>query len=151
VASDAAIAVCFAPEEDCAAFAVRAIDNADHEILVGAYGLTTGSGIVEALVRAKQRGVDVRLIADKATPCRRASGYGALADAEVPIWIDDQPRIAHAKTMVSDGAVTLMGSYNWTTGSAQNSEDLNLVSSPTVAAAFAAHLARAAQGVSAIR
>jgi hypothetical protein len=61
VASGAAIAVCFAPEEDCAAFAVRAINNAEREILVGAYGLTTGSGIVEALVRAKERGVDVRL------------------------------------------------------------------------------------------
>lgn len=36
VVSDAAIAICFSPEEDCAAFAVRAIDNADHEILVGA-------------------------------------------------------------------------------------------------------------------
>jgi hypothetical protein len=46
VASGAAVAVCFAPEEDCAAFAIRAIDNAEREILVGAYGLTTGSGIV---------------------------------------------------------------------------------------------------------
>ena len=73
VASNAAIAVCFSPEEDCAAFAVRAIDDAQSEILVGAYGLTTGSGIVEALVRAKQRGVDVRLIADKATPSLLAS------------------------------------------------------------------------------
>jgi hypothetical protein len=34
--TDAAIAVCFAPEEDCAAFAVRAIDNAEREILVAA-------------------------------------------------------------------------------------------------------------------
>ena len=48
VTSGAAIAVCFSPEEDCAAFAVRAINNAEREILVGAYGLTTGSGIVEA-------------------------------------------------------------------------------------------------------
>jgi len=32
----------FRPEEDCAAFAVRAIDNAEHEILVGAYGLWGG-------------------------------------------------------------------------------------------------------------
>ena len=63
VASNAAIAVCFSPEEDCAAFAVRAIDNTEREILVGAYGLTTGSGIVEALVRVKQRGGDVRLSA----------------------------------------------------------------------------------------
>jgi len=43
------------PEEDCAAFAVRAIDNADSDILAGAYGRTTGSGIVEALVRVKGR------------------------------------------------------------------------------------------------
>ena len=69
VASGAAVA----PEEDCAAFAVRAIDDAEREILVGAYGLTTGSGIVEAA------------------------------------------------------------------GAAQNSENLNLASSPTVAAAYAAH------------
>jgi phosphatidylserine/phosphatidylglycerophosphate/cardiolipin synthase-like enzyme len=62
-----------------------------------------------------------------------------LADVGVPIWIDDQPRIAHAKTMVIDGAVTVIGSYNWTTGAAQNSEDLNLVSSETVAAAYAGH------------
>ena len=57
-----------------------------------------GSGFVEALVRAKQRGVDGRLIAAKMTPCRRASAIGALADVGVPICIDDQPRIAHAKT-----------------------------------------------------
>jgi len=137
-ASGVAIAVCFAPEEDCAAFAVRAINNADREILVGAYGLTTGSGIVEALIRAKERGVDVRLIADKTTPCERESGIEPLV-AGVPIWINAQARIAHAKTTVVDGTVTLTGSMNWTNGAARNSEDLNLVSSPTVAAAYAAH------------
>ena len=137
-ASGVAIAVCFAPEEDCAAFAVRAINNADREILVGAYGLTTGSGIVEALIRAKERGVDVRLIADKTTPCERESGVEPLV-AGVPIWINAQARIAHAKTTVVDGTVTLTGSMNWTNGAARNSEDLNLVSSPTVAAAYAAH------------
>jgi len=43
VASGAAIAVCFAPEEDCSAFAVRAIDNAEREIMVGAHRLKPGS------------------------------------------------------------------------------------------------------------
>jgi phosphatidylserine/phosphatidylglycerophosphate/cardiolipin synthase-like enzyme len=139
VVPDAAIAICFSPEEDCAAFAVRAIDNAEREILVGAYGLTTGSGIVEALVRAKERGVDVKLIADKTAPCGYTSGIEPLAVAGVPIWIDDQARIAHAKTMVIDGAVTLTGSMNWTRGAAANSENLNLVSSAAVAAAYAGH------------
>jgi hypothetical protein len=32
VTSGAAIAVCFSPEEGCAAFAVHAIDNAEREI-----------------------------------------------------------------------------------------------------------------------
>ena len=139
VASGAAIAVCFSAEEDCAAFAVRAINNAEREILVGAYRMTTGSGIVEALVRAKERGVDVRLIADRTTPCERESGIEPLAAAGVPVWIDAQARVAHAKAMVIDGAVTLTGSMNWTRGAAVSSQDLNLISSPAVAAAYAAH------------
>jgi phosphatidylserine/phosphatidylglycerophosphate/cardiolipin synthase-like enzyme len=134
----AAISVCFSPEGDCAAFAVRAIDGARRQILVNAYNLTTGAGIVEALVRARARGVDVRLIADKRTPCERNTGIDALAAAGVPIWIDRAVPIAHAKTMVIDGAATLMGSYNWTRNAARNSEDLNLVASRAVAAAYAA-------------
>ena len=62
-----------------------------------------------------------------------------MAAAGVPIWIDDQARTAHAKTMVIDGAVTLTGSMNWTNGAAANSENLNLISSPAVAAAYTRH------------
>jgi phosphatidylserine/phosphatidylglycerophosphate/cardiolipin synthase-like enzyme len=76
VTSDATVAVCFAPEEDCDAFAVQAIERAEHDVLVSAYRLTVGSGVVGALIRAKERGVDVRVIADKARP--RADGQVAL-------------------------------------------------------------------------
>jgi phosphatidylserine/phosphatidylglycerophosphate/cardiolipin synthase-like enzyme len=62
------------PESDCAAFAVRAIEHAEREILVGAYGLTTGSGIVEALLRASRRGIDVKLIVDKTTHVAATAG-----------------------------------------------------------------------------
>ncbi len=138
-ADNADIAVCFAPEQNCAAFAVDAIDRAQREILVGAYNLTTGSGIAEALVAAKLRGVDVRVIADRTTPCERLGALSLLATAHVPVWIDNRARIAHAKTMVIDGAVVLAGSYNWTRGAASNSEDLNLITSSTIAANYAAH------------
>jgi phosphatidylserine/phosphatidylglycerophosphate/cardiolipin synthase-like enzyme len=57
----------------------------------------------------------------------------------VPIWIDDRARRAHAKTMVVDGTVTLMGSSNWTRRASENSADLNLVSSTAVAAAYTTH------------
>jgi len=134
-----AVAVCFSPEEDCTALAVDAVDRAEKEILVSAYGLTTSSKIVEALIHARRRGVDVRVIADRTTPCEQKSGLGPLAEAGVPIWIDSSVRIAHSKSMVIDSQVTLTGSMNWTGGAAQNSENLNLVASKIIAAACAGH------------
>jgi phosphatidylserine/phosphatidylglycerophosphate/cardiolipin synthase-like enzyme len=134
-----AVAVCFSPEEDCTALAVDAIDRAETQILVSAYGLTTNSKAVESLIRARRRGVDVRIIADRTTPCERYSGIGPLAEAGVPIWIDKSVRIAHSKSMVIDSQVTLTGSMNWTGGAAQNSENLNLVASKIIAAAYAGH------------
>ena len=139
LATATAVAVCFSPEEDCTAFAVDAIDRAETLILVNAYGLTTSSSTVEALVRAKQRGVDVRLIADRTTPCERNSGINPLARAGIPIWIDSDVRIAHSKSMVIDSQVILTGSMNWTGGAAHNSENLNLVASKIIAAAYAGH------------
>ena len=139
LATAAAVAVCFSPEEDCTAFAVDAIDRAEQQILVTAYGLTTSSKAVEALMQAKRRGVDVRVIADRTTPCERKSGLDHLAEAGVPIWIDNTVRIAHSKSMVIDTQVTLTGSMNWTGGAAQNSENLNLVASKIISAAYAGH------------
>jgi len=44
--------------------------------------------------------------------------------------------------MVIDEAVVLAGSYNWSRGAAENSEDFNLISSLTVAAAYVTHWSR---------
>src|SRR5258708_11622123 len=66
-APSATIDTCFAPESDCAAFAVHAIDHAEREILVGAYGLTTGAGGVAALPPARQRPAQGQLIPQNTT------------------------------------------------------------------------------------
>jgi phosphatidylserine/phosphatidylglycerophosphate/cardiolipin synthase-like enzyme len=79
------------------------------------------------------------LIGDKTTPCERGSGIEPLARAGAAIWIDHGVRLAHAKAMVIDRKVVLTGSMNWTAGAARNSDDINLISSETVAAAYAAH------------
>ena len=78
ITTGAAIATCFAPEENCNAFAADAVNGAEREILVSAYSLTTGSGIPEALARAAQRGVDDRVIADRTTPCGRNAGVDLI-------------------------------------------------------------------------
>ena len=91
-----------------------------------AYSLTTGCGVLEALVRAAQRGVDVRLIADRTTPRERAGGVDALVRPGASVLID---RGRPSRTMVIDGRVTLFSSMNWSGDAARNSENLNLVAS----------------------
>lgn len=137
--TQAMIDVCFAPEGRCADVAADAIGKAQHEILVNAYNLTTGAGIVEALLAANARGVDVRLIADKTSPCERNAGVEPLFAAGVPIWIDKKVRIAHAKVIIVDGSIVVAGSYNWSTNAAKNSEDLNVVESVEIADAYIQH------------
>jgi len=44
-----------------------------------------GSRTVEAVIQAKRRGVDVRIIADRTTPRARKSDLDPLAEAGVPI------------------------------------------------------------------
>jgi phosphatidylserine/phosphatidylglycerophosphate/cardiolipin synthase-like enzyme len=101
--------------------------------------LTNGSGFPAALVRAHDRGVDVRLIADRLTPCTRQEGVSALAAAGIPVWIDDRARVAHEKALIIDRRVTIMGSYNFSAGAALDSEDLNVVTSDEVAETYAKH------------
>jgi phosphatidylserine/phosphatidylglycerophosphate/cardiolipin synthase-like enzyme len=55
------------------------------------------------------------------------------------LGIDARARIAHEKALIIDRRVTIMGSYNFSAGAAFNSEDLNVVTSPEVAEAYAAH------------
>jgi hypothetical protein len=56
-----------------------------------------------------------------------------------------------AKMMVVDGTVTLMGSHNWTRRAGENSGDLNLVSSPTVAGGLYDALAAAPRRLRPVR
>jgi len=61
---------CFTPGEDCTAMIVHAIDDAKSELLVQAYGFTSGP-IIQAVARAKERGVNVRVILDKINEQKR--------------------------------------------------------------------------------
>ena len=119
--------------------AIGAIDAAQQEILASAYVLTNGSGIPAALIRAKARGVDVRLVADRRAPCDMQEGVDAIAGADIPVWIDARVRIAHEKALIINRQVTIEGSYNFSAGAARNSEDVNILTSPEVAEAYARH------------
>jgi len=113
----------FSPNGGCTDAVVSALGDARKTVLVQAYSFTSAP-IAKALVDAKSRGVDVRVILDKSQRTERYSGASFLSNAGIPVFIDAGHRIAHNKVMVIDGQTVITGSFNFTksaeTGNAEN-------------------------------
>jgi phosphatidylserine/phosphatidylglycerophosphate/cardiolipin synthase-like enzyme len=132
--------VCFTPGSRCADRIVQAIDAAQQQIRVQAYGFTAAP-ILHALALAARRGVDVQVLLDKSNVSdRRYSGAEYMRRVGVPVWIDYLPAIAHAKLIIVDHHLIVGGSYNYTVSAeTRNAKDVTFLESPELAAQFLAN------------
>ena len=110
--------VAFAPEDDTADIIEKAINAAQSQILVQAYSFTSRQ-LAGALIHAKQRGVDVQLIADREqTDQIPYNMIASIAASGITSYIDSQHQSAHNKVMIIDATgttpVLITGSYNFT-------------------------------------
>lgn len=86
---------------------------------------------VELLTKAAKRGVDVRLLVPgphNDQPMTKSAGrgaYGELLKGGVKIF-DYQPTMIHTKTIVVDGILSVVGSSNFDSRSAQINEELDI-------------------------
>jgi phosphatidylserine/phosphatidylglycerophosphate/cardiolipin synthase-like enzyme len=107
-ASGATYETCFTPGQNCEGLIV--------------------AEIAAALMAAKRRGVDVRAVLDKSQRTERYSGATFLADAGIPVVIDELPAIAHNKVLVIDDATIITGSFNFTRAAQErNAENVFVV------------------------
>lgn len=129
----------FSPRGGCEGQIVAKIGQARQAILVQAYSFTSAP-IASALVGARARGVDVRVILDRSQPTARGSRWPELLAGGVPTSIDAGHAIAHNKLIVIDDAIVLTGSYNFTRSAEHaNAENLLTVRSAALAARYAAN------------
>lgn len=118
VAVGGTMQVLFTPEDDAAGHIVQAIAHAQKQVLVQTFSFTSRE-IAEALIGAKQRGVDVRVVTDAEQIRRMArSKVPTMAAGGVPVFVDSQHASAHNKVMVIDAGsakpVVITGSFNFT-------------------------------------
>lgn len=103
---------------------VAAIDKTERTLLLALYDLRL-SEVADAILRAKARGVVVRLVYDKShtkpavpgTSSGPSAEYQALIDAGVPTRVlkgGGSFGIMHHKYAVFDGELLMTGSFNWT-------------------------------------
>jgi len=140
--------IAFTPGDDAGALVTTVIRQAKTQILVQAYSLTH-QAIANALVAARQRGVDVQVIADREQDRNIATSKVAyLAAHGVSVFVDGEHAAAHNKVMIVDngqpGVTVITGSFNFTTAAQyRNAENLLILrANPLLAEAYAANWRR---------
>ena len=150
-AADSRIQVGFSPDAGAEALVLEVIASARHTIRLAGY-LFTSRPIVGALIAARRRGVDVRIVLDERgnRDAASRSAIRRVASAGIPVRLISAYPIHHDKYIVVDGRSVETGSFNYTHAAAHaNSENvLVLWNNPQVAAQYLAHWqSRWAQGV----
>lgn len=124
--------VLYAPEDRPADRLLALYDEARQSIYLASYGFTYPP-IVRALVAAKKRGVDVRVITDRGKlddPKQRAA-LETLRLAGIPIKVNRHDGLMHLKQAVVDDRVNTSGSMNQTASAARyNDERLDIFHDP---------------------
>jgi phosphatidylserine/phosphatidylglycerophosphate/cardiolipin synthase-like enzyme len=103
--------------------------QATRYLYVAAYGLTSPRA-VEAMIAAKKRGVDVRLITDaqRTEDNKQRTALRTLHLAGIPILVNAHDGLMHLKQVVIDDEVNTTGSMNHTTsGNRYNDERLDVI------------------------
>jgi phosphatidylserine/phosphatidylglycerophosphate/cardiolipin synthase-like enzyme len=132
----AGIEVYYAPEDLPLDRLLDLYRHARRYIYVSVYGMTAPAA-VKALIEAKKRRVDVRVITDggRLGDPKQQTALEALRLAGVPIRISRHDGLMHLKQVVIDDKVNVNGSMNHTTsGNRYNDERLDVISDARVTA-----------------
>lgn len=123
------VEVLYAPDDAPLDRVVTLYQQAKCYIYVSVYGLTSPKA-VEALVAAKKRGVDVRMLTDqeRTQETKQHSALQTLRLAGIPIRINQHDGLMHLKQVVIDDEINTSGSMNHTTsGNRYNDERMDLI------------------------
>jgi phosphatidylserine/phosphatidylglycerophosphate/cardiolipin synthase-like enzyme len=130
------LGVYFTPPRGAAQAIVQVIDGSQRQVLVQAYSFTHNA-IAQALARAKQRGVDVKVLMDEKSDNGNRYVIGVLSGANVVMREDGKHAIAHNKVMVIDDEIVVTGSFNFTNAAEQrNAENFLILKSRDLAAQY---------------
>jgi phosphatidylserine/phosphatidylglycerophosphate/cardiolipin synthase-like enzyme len=141
--------VAFSPDEGSEHLVVKVIDSARHDIRMLTYSFTSAP-VTRALLRAKKRGVDVKLVADERNneaqdrSGKARAALSALANASIDVRTIGVYPIHHDKVVIADGETVELGSFNYSDAAAHRNSENVLVNwkNPALAKVYLKHFER---------
>lgn len=118
---DASYESCFVPDgASCERLLLNKINTTHESLLIQANKFSNNS-IAKALIVAKNRHVDVRIIIDKHELDEPTSSIDLFRKANIPLAVDIKPETAHNNIMIFDQKSIFTGSFDFT----RKAEDTN--------------------------
>ena len=115
--------VFFSPSNKCENGLVELIDNSTSTIDAAVYAINNDN-IVEALKKAHDRGVKIRILTDRLQAAGKSSKVRELRAHGINVRVHSKFKIEHNKFAIFDGKKVSTGSYNWTNAASnKNSEN----------------------------
>ena len=102
------VETCFTPMQKCLPKIIGEIDIAESSIKMMAYSFTNPK-ISEALLAAKGRGVDVKILIDKGQFENNYNQAKLLKKKKVKVKLDNPTGLAHNKVVIVDDKVLITG------------------------------------------
>jgi phosphatidylserine/phosphatidylglycerophosphate/cardiolipin synthase-like enzyme len=127
------VSIYFSPDSDFEEKLIKEIDKAKESINFLAFSFTNRD-IADALIRAKDRGVEVKGIFDEnQNNFQSSSVYEYLNSSGVEVHLSTKNKL-HSKVMIMDNQRVITGSYNFSkSANDENNENSVIVSHTTVA------------------
>ncbi|KAF9141620.1 hypothetical protein BG015_001221 [Linnemannia schmuckeri] len=127
----------FFPSEESFKQLIKTLDGAKKSLDICVYTITDDH-LANAIIRAHERGVKVRIISDSEKAEDLGSDVIRLRDNnDIPTRVDNSKSFMHHKFAVIDDQLVINGSYNWTKGARfENKENLTLTNSPKAVQGF---------------
>ena len=118
----------FSPQDETITKAVLPlIRNAKYYIYIPTFVLTE-KRVTEELIKAKNRGVDVKILIDALNASIKHSKHNELRLNGIPVKTENYAGKMHSKSMIIDDKYTIIGSMNFSySGENRNDENLMII------------------------
>lgn len=122
----------FSPNGGCTDIIVKAVSQAQKTIDIMMYSFSSRP-IAQELVKAKERGVKIRILLDKAQEKQKYSKSRYFIQRGFEVKYDTDSGLMHNKVGIIDDQILFTGSFNWTAQAEKyNAENLLRMTDPAL-------------------
>ena len=105
---------------------INLVNNSRQYVYIPAF-LITHEGLSQALINAKKRGVDVKLLIDATNSSSSRSAVWRLRNAGVPVKVENYAGKMHSKSIIIDNKYIVTGSMNLSNSGEKKNDENTLI------------------------